>query len=94
MKIKFTRDSAVWWFGIIGAVLVFVTDQTGLFQEAFPNLNPIWISRAKFIAAMLGMLSAYLRMSPRPLSQESTLNDQPANPDKSLTMTGKDPEVK
>lgn len=89
---NFSRDSAIWWAGMISAALVFAGDQFGMIQEAFPNLGVLWISRIKLGAALLGMVSGYLRMSPLRLSRDSDLAGQKADPDKTLTITGQNPE--
>ena len=85
---KFTRDGAIWLVGMIGAILIFLSDQFGVLQEAFPNLGPLWASRIKFGASIIGFVSAYLRMSPAPLSHDSPLANKGVNPDKSLTILG------
>ena len=90
-----SRDGAVWWVGMISAALVFAGDQFGLIQAAFPDLSMLWLSRIKLGVAGMGMVSAYLRMSPLHLSRGSDLAGQKADPDKTLTITGQEkPEDK
>lgn len=62
----FTRDSAVWWVGIIGSAVMAV----GANLDAFPWLSKDarqWISLASFV---VGVVSGKMATSPRPHSTE------------------------
>lgn len=91
---NFSRDGAVWWVGIVGALLVFFSDQFGLLQAAFPGIDPVWAARIKFASALIGIVSGYLRMSPLPLSPTSELAGKGADPNQSLTLIGDAKEKK
>ena len=63
-----TRDSAVWTFALVGAILVFLSGQFDLLTRAFPSLSAVWQAKIQFFAALMGFVSGYLKMSPLPLS--------------------------
>jgi len=90
--VNFSRDGAIWWVGILGPVLVLLSDQFGLVQAAFPGLEAVWLSRIKLASALIGIISGYLRMSPLALSSTSELAYKGADPNKTLTVTGKEQE--
>jgi hypothetical protein len=82
-----TRNSAVWWFGIFGPVLSLLSEEFGLVQEAF-GAGPVWGSRLKLALMFVGVISAYLRMSPLALSENSKLAGT-ADSGRVLSITGK-----
>ena len=54
-----SRDSVVWWLGMIGAVLAAVVNQTGLFPvEWYPYINAT--------AFIVGVISGWMKTSPLP----------------------------
>lgn len=63
----FTRDSVIWWIGIVGSAVVGVS--TNL--DAFPWLSQEarqWISLASFV---VGVVSGKMSTSPRPHSRDA-----------------------
>ena len=52
-----TRDSLVWWLGLIGAVLTAVANEAGLFPEA-------WYRYINLAALLVGVVSGWMKTSP------------------------------
>lgn len=63
-----TRNSPIWWLGIIAAVLSFSLAHFGLL-----HIDVIWKERIELASGLIGILSAFFRMSPLSLSDDSTL---------------------
>jgi hypothetical protein len=86
---KFTRDSAIWWFGIAAGVAGAVaTLDTKTAVESF-GIPANWLPYIRLTSFLLGTISGLMRMSPRPLSEENPLATQPADARRTLSITGK-----
>jgi hypothetical protein len=64
-----TRDSVLWWIVILGAGATFLASHFDLLVAAIPGLGDVWQARIELVAAVLGFLAGYLRMSPLGLSE-------------------------
>jgi hypothetical protein len=83
MKFGFTRDSVVWWFGIVAALLVAgATLQTCDPHVAQCGTSPTmlsyygipdsWAPYIRLGAFIVGIVSGVMRTSPRPHSEEGS----------------------
>lgn len=63
-----TRNSPLWWIGLGSAILTVIANQFGLL-----HVSHDWQDRIELIAAIVGTVSAFLRMSPLALSDDSAL---------------------
>lgn len=84
---KFTRDGAIWWVGLIAGALGVIGGSFKLLHEAFPALDPAWDARLTLASAIVGFLSGYLRMSPLALSADHPIATNEAS--QKLSITGK-----
>lgn len=75
----FTRDSIVWWFGIVGAVLVsgatlqtcdphVASCGTSPTQLAYYGIPEHWAPYIRLGALLVGIVSGVMKTSPRPHS--------------------------
>lgn len=64
----FTRDSLVWVFGLIGSIIVGLSTFGDLTQIGIPGS---WIPKIRGLAFVVGIISAYAKASPLPLSYKS-----------------------
>lgn len=83
----FSRDSAIWWLGMAAGIIGFSTGHFELIHRAFPEMSVVWDSRLELLSGLLTFVSAYFRMSPRPLSGDSPR--PPSDPTKTLSLLGK-----
>lgn len=86
---SFTRDSAVWWLLLLVAGAGYLSSHFNLITSSFPAVNAVWESRLELVSAVGGVVAGYLRMSPLALSPDSALAVGRADPDKTLSITGK-----
>ena len=86
---KLTRDSWLFTVTFIGSVALFLGGHFELLTRAFPALGMIWQARIELVAALAGVLSAYLRMSPLALSQASPLAGTSTSARTTLTVLGR-----
>lgn len=88
---RLTRDSALWWLLLIAGGATFLTGHFDLLTKAL-GLSPDWQARIELVGAVATFIAGYLRLSPLPLSRGSELRGQGADPNQTLTATGKLPD--
>lgn len=86
---KLTRDSALWWLVLVVTAATYLSTHFELLSKAFPAVSIAWESRLELVAALGGLIAGYLRMSPLKLSTDSELRWQGADPNQTLSITGK-----
>lgn len=86
---KLTRDSALWWLVLVVTAATYLSTHFALLSKAFPAVSVVWESRLELLAALGGLTATYLRMSPLKLSTDSELRYQGADPNQTLSITGK-----
>lgn len=84
------RDSMVWTITLVSSVLVYLSGHFDLLQNAIPGLAPVWVDRITLLSAVLGFVAGYLKMSPLPLSPNSSVAQ---DPDHSFSPLSQPPKV-
>ena len=74
----FTRDSLIWWFGMAGAVL----GELAMLKEetlvAHYGLPADWLPYLHLASLVVGVVSAWMKTSPRPHSIEGDAKVTPS----------------
>lgn len=84
---RLTRDSALWWLLLVAGAATFLTGHFDVLTKAF-GISETWQARIELIGGFATFVAGYLRLSPLPLSRDSELRGQGADPNQSLSMTG------
>jgi hypothetical protein len=65
----FTRDSALWWYGLVAALLGAVATFDAEMAATF-GIAAVWLPKIRLLSFLIGVGSAWARTSPFPHSQD------------------------